>query len=78
MSLKLGAPYLVGSGQPGQRENLPKIFVFPFYNADSRGEPYKYIRISLKTDMPIEEVVKIFEAELERMKKGEFETPKTE
>ena len=50
MKLKLGNVYLTG-GPKGQ-----ETLTLAFWDEDSRGSPYKYVRLPFKMDMSVQEV----------------------
>jgi hypothetical protein len=54
MTYRLGLIYLTGSGKKDQRDNQPRTITLGFWDADSTGAPYKFVKIQLHTDMPID------------------------
>lgn len=53
MQLKLGVAYITGG--PKDQHTL----TLPFWNADARGEAYRYVHIPLKGDMTDLEVMDV-------------------
>jgi hypothetical protein len=73
MKLQLGLVYLTGSAKKDQRDGQPKTITLGFWNADSPGESYRYIRFSFHEEDSIEMMQSEVALQLENMKQGKFE-----